>query len=89
MSTVTDNDLKELKDLINNRFEQLDQNMIELKLEQRELKARLDSMTPAMNKIFDLSEKVGELKNWRQFVFTVIAVVASGAIGWFIRNNQL
>ena len=39
----------------------------------------------AIQKIPDLSEKFGELKNWRQIAFIIIAAV----VGWFARSGKL
>ncbi|MBF2058017.1 MAG: hypothetical protein IGQ45_12585 [Cyanobacterium sp. T60_A2020_053] len=55
MSTVTDNDLRELKDLINDKFN-------ELRLNQEKIMTRLEDWKPSIDKISDLSEKVGESK---------------------------
>jgi uncharacterized coiled-coil DUF342 family protein len=99
MSTVTDNDLQQLKNLINQKFEETNQNVnkkfeevnnniVELKLEQRELKTRLDSFTPSINKISDLSEKVGELKNWRQIALIIITGVLT-TFFWLLRDSRI
>ena len=37
----------------------------------------MDMFKPAFEQMYSLSEKVGELKNWRQYFFTAIAVLAS------------
>ena len=50
---------------------------------------RLEDWKPAIDKIPDLAEKVGELKNWRQFVIITITASVSGVIGWFLRGGNL
>ncbi|MDJ0660145.1 MAG: hypothetical protein QNJ42_11740 [Crocosphaera sp.] len=50
---------------------------------------RLETWKPAVDKIPDLAEKVGELKNWRQFVIISITATVSGVIGWFLRGGNL
>ena len=50
---------------------------------------RLESWKPAIYKIPDLAEKVGELKNWRQFVLISITATISGVIAWFLRGGHL
>ena len=40
-------------------------------------------------KIPDLAEKVGELKNWRQTVFVIIAAVISAFLGWIARGARI
>jgi hypothetical protein len=37
------------------------------------------------SKLPDISEKFGELKNWRQIAFIIIAAVA----GWFARSGKM
>jgi septal ring factor EnvC (AmiA/AmiB activator) len=70
MSTVTENDLKDLKDLIN----QINHNIIELKLGQAEIKTRLEDWKPSIDKITDLSEKVGEsiLENQKLLLWQIM-----------------
>ena len=77
MSKVTENDLKELKDLIINNHRVLEKGQADLKNKLTDLKeqliaidkrlaiveTRLEDWKPAIDKIPDLAEKVGELKN--------------------------
>jgi hypothetical protein len=93
MSAVTENDLKEIKDLISQlsnkideRFDNLDEKVTQLRINQEKIQTRLDDWKPSIDKVMDLSEKVGELKNWRQFVFTALTILASGALGWYLRK---
>ncbi|MEA5535170.1 hypothetical protein [Crocosphaera sp. XPORK-15E] len=53
------------------------------------IKATLQAQQPLIQKIPDLAEKVGELKNWRQIVFIALTTVAGGVMGWFIRGGTL
>ena len=104
MSTVTENDLKELKDLIinnNKTLEMIINNQKVLEKGQADLKeqltgidkrlaiveTRLEDWKTAIDKIPDLAEKVGELKNWRQFLIITVTAVFSGFIGWLIRGG--
>ncbi|MEA5509681.1 hypothetical protein VB715_07880 [Crocosphaera sp. UHCC 0190] len=110
MSKVTENDLKRLEDLINDRFDRLEEGQKTLEggqktleegqktLEkgQTEIKERLAVIEtrqadwkPSMDKIPDLAEKVGELKNWRQIVIITITSTISGLVGWVIRGGTL
>ena len=83
MSTVTENDLKELKDLIINNHKVLEKGQADLKEHLTEkltaidkrlaiVETRLEDWKPAIDKIPDLAEKVGELKNWRQFLIITV-----------------
>ena len=104
MSTVTENDLKELKELIidnNKTLEMIINNQKVLETGHADLKeqltgidkrlaiveTRLEDWKPSIDKIPDLAEKVGELKNWRQFLIITVTAVFSGFIGWFIRGG--
>ncbi|MGK7872662.1 MAG: hypothetical protein AB4426_04915 [Xenococcaceae cyanobacterium] len=96
MSTVTESDIKELKDLINKRFDELkadgakmSEQIKNLEIGQAKIEARLEEWKPAINKIPDLAEKVGELKNWRQIAFVAITATIGGLVGWLIRGGNL
>lgn len=113
MTTVTENDLKELKDLIlqlSNRInlqnEQVNQKLNDLKVEVAIVKEglngvnkRMDDWKPAITKatdkadavsqkITDLSEKVGELKNWRQVAIIIITGLLT-TLFWLLRDGQM
>ena len=96
MTTITENDIQELKELITNNFTSLETRLVSLKsrltsLERRltsleanqfevkndltEIKTCLEDWKPSINKISDLSEKVGELKNWRQIGLVLTTAV--------------
>lgn len=97
MSTVTENDLKELKDLINSRFDELKEGQKALEIGQAKIEARLEAWSPSIQKITDLTEKVGELKNWKQVGLVVITAMISsifsgmigGVVGWLIRGSRV
>ena len=96
MSTVTENDIKRLEDLINNRFDRLEVGQKTLEKGQIEIKERLavietrqEDWKPSIDKISDLAEKVGELKNWRQIVIITITASIRGFVGWVIREGTL
>ncbi len=110
MSTVTENDLKRLEELINNRFDRLEEGIKALETKQTaleegqktlekgqiEIKERLavietrqQDWKPSIDKISDLAEKVGELKNWRQIVVISITASISGFVGWVLRGGTL
>lgn len=134
MSTVTENDLKELKDLItqlgdrintqsiqmNTQNEQVNQKLNHLTVEVAVIKEslngvnrrfddvnkrfddvnkRLDDWKPAIvkatdkadavaQKMTDLSEKIGELKNWRQVAIIVITGLLT-TLFWLLRDGQI
>ena len=57
----------------------------ELKGEINTVDARIKNVEIAVQKIPEITEKFGELKNWRQIAFIVIAAVA----GWFARSGRI
>ena len=93
MTTVTENDIRELKDLINSRFNELDKkvevNTAVINEKLSSINGRLDTMQASINKIPELAEKVGELKNWRQIAFVTITATIGGIVGWFARGGSL
>jgi hypothetical protein len=103
MATVTRSDLKELKELIvafredtNKRFTGVENRLSGIENRLAIVETRLDEWRPAMAKIPDLAEKVGELKNWKQVGLIVVTAALSsilsgtigGVVGWLIRSGK-
>ena len=95
MTTVTESDIKELKDLITSlgenlgsRMKSLEDGQKSLEIGQGKIEARLEEWKPSINKIADLAEKVGELKNWKQIglvmITAMVSSIFSGTIGGII-----
>ncbi len=96
MTSVTENDLKRLEDLINNRFDELEKGLTAIQKEVNDLRVSvgkvegsLQNQQPFVQKIPDLAEKVGELKNWRQIVIIAVTALISSAVTWVIREGTL
>ncbi|WP_013334721.1 hypothetical protein [Gloeothece verrucosa] len=93
MTTDTNSELKDLKELINTKFEQLDKKLdIYIARSDERLKAiegRLDTMQASVNKIPELAEKVGELKNWRQIALIVLTGTFGSIFGWVLRGGRI
>ena len=103
MTTSSNTDIQELQKLIGDRFDQLDgkieqviedikgidRRLRDIELNQAETKGRMDEWKNSIQKIPDLAEKVGELKNWRQIAFVVIAAFVSGFLGWIARGGKV
>lgn len=95
MSTVTESDIKELKDLINSQFDEVKNRLSSLEIGQAEMRGKLASMETSTGKIPDLAEKLGELKNWKQigvvvitaFISSIFSGLIGGVIGWLIRST--
>jgi uncharacterized protein involved in exopolysaccharide biosynthesis len=64
---------------------------VEAKLEGeiKTVNARLTGLESNTQKIPDLAEKVGELKNWKQIAIIVITGTVSSAIAWFVRGSKM
>ena len=91
-----DNKFNELDKKIDNKFNELDKkiNSVEASLKQEitevrgELKvidARQKNVETSVQKIPEITEKFGELKNWRQIAFIIIAAV----VVWFARSGKM
>lgn len=102
MST-TNNELEQLKELIISRFDKLESRldkvdsrlekvegrMTALEIGQAELKGKISAMESSVQKIPDLAEKMGELKNWKQIAVIFLTAIAGTFFGLFIRGNRL
>ena len=106
MATVTENDIKEIKDLITaqsvqmanmqSQFIDLRTQITDLKVSVGKIEATLKTQQLYLQKVPDLVEKVGELKNWKQVGLIIVTAMISsvmsgtigGAIGWLIRGSK-
>ncbi len=100
MSTITENDIKGLKDLINSRFDELEKSQNEIKqrlgvvetpltdlrINVGKIESTLQAQQPSVQKIPDWAEKVVLLKNWQQIFVICVTASVSGWIGWLIRG---
>ncbi|MEM8719978.1 MAG: hypothetical protein AAGE84_11800 [Cyanobacteria bacterium P01_G01_bin.39] len=50
---------------------------------------RLSNVENSVAKIPEITEKFGELKNWRQTAFVIIAGVVSAFLGWIVRGGKV
>jgi hypothetical protein len=48
----------------------------------------MEAWKPVLDKIPDLSEKVGELKNWRQIALIIITGVLT-TLFWLLRDGRI
>jgi uncharacterized coiled-coil protein SlyX len=79
---------------LDQKIDRLDQKIdnVETKLNQQSeeiasIKATLQAQQKSVDKIPDLAEKVGELKNWRQFVIITVTATISGFMGCGLVNS--
>jgi hypothetical protein len=50
---------------------------------------RLKVLETTAQKLPDLAEKVGELKNWKQVAIVVFTASVSGTIAWFLHSGKV
>jgi uncharacterized ion transporter superfamily protein YfcC len=81
--------LEEIFKQINGKLDKIDEKLDKQTEEIATIKATLQAQQSSVQKIPDLAEKVGELKNWRQIVIIFVTAVVSGAIGWLTRGGTL
>jgi len=65
-TTTIETDLKEVLAKIDSRLERIEITQSELKESIIKIETTLQIQQPYVQKIPDLAEKVGELKNWKQ-----------------------
>ena len=86
----------ELDKKIENKFNELDkkidkvesalkQEISEVRGDLKAIDARQKNVEISVQKIPEITEKFGELKNWRQIAFIIIAAV----VGWFARSGKM
>jgi chromosome segregation ATPase len=66
-------------------------NNVETKLEGQiaVCNTKLAGLESTAQKLPDLAEKVGELKNYKQVAIVIFTASVSGAIAWFLRSGKL
>lgn len=82
MTTITDTDFKELKDLITAQSSQIaniQTQITDLRISVGKIEATIQTQQPYIQKIPDLAEKVGELARWRQIGYNLLAGIV-GAV---------
>ncbi|MEL6438060.1 MAG: DUF1664 domain-containing protein [Cyanobacteria bacterium J06621_8] len=76
------NELKfELKEDIN----RVEKRIIKLESDLQGMDKRISNIETSVQKIPEITEKFGELKNWRQIAFIIIAAV----VGWLSRSGRM
>ena len=103
MSTFTEIDLKRLEDLIiasreenRQRFTALEaattaiqKEISDLRVSVSKVEGSLQNQQTFVQKVPELAEKVGELKNWRQLVIIALTALISSTLTWVIRGGGL
>ena len=95
-TTTIETDLKEVLTKIDSRLERIKTTQSELKESIIKIETTLQTQQPYVQKIPDLAEKVGELKNWKQIGLIIATAMVSsifsgtigGTIGWLIKGSK-
>ena len=91
-----DKKFNELDNKIDRKFNELDKKVDSIKSELKQeisdvrgdikvIDARQKNVETSVQKIPEITEKFGELKNWRQIAFIIIAAI----VGWFARSGRM
>jgi hypothetical protein len=81
--------LENLREENNKQFVNLHKEITEVKIITAKIEGTIQSQAVLTQKIPDLIEKVGELKNWNQIAIVAITAFTSATITWFIRGGNL
>jgi len=81
--------LETLREENNQQFINLHKEITEVKIITAKIEVTIQSQAILTQKIPDLIEKVGELKNWKQIAIVAITAFTSATITWFIRGGNL
>ena len=76
--------INQLEKKVDKTKSELQEQIIKLEGEIKIVDSRQKNVEIAIQKIPEITEKFGELKNWRQIAFVVIAATAS----WFARGQN-
>ena len=80
-----DHKFNELDRKIDNVESNLKQEISDVRGDLKAIDARQKNVETSVQKIPEITEKFGELKNWRQIAFIIIAAV----VGWFARSGRM
>ncbi len=81
--------LETLREENNQQFINLHKEITEVKIITAKIEGTIQSQAILTQKIPDLIEKVGELKNWKPIAIVAITAFTSATITWFIRGGNL
>jgi molybdopterin converting factor small subunit len=80
--------IETLREENNRQFVNLQKEITEVKIITAKIEGTIQSQAVLTQKIPDLIEKVGELKNWKQIAIVAITAFTSATITWFIRGGN-
>jgi seryl-tRNA synthetase len=82
-------DIVRVENKLEKQITKLEGDIKTLHVEVKGIDKRLSNVESSMLKIPEITEKFGELKNWRQTAFVIIAGVVSAFLGWIARGSRL
>ena len=68
------------------KLDKLTDAVTDIKTDIAYIKGKLDAQEKVVEKIPDLIEKLGELKNWKQIAVIVLTGSLSSILAWLIKN---
>ncbi len=82
-------DIAQVETKLEKQIIKLEGDIKALHVEVRGIDKRLSNVENSVTKIPEITEKFGELKNWRQTAFVIIAGVVSAFLGWIARGGKI
>lgn len=70
------------------KLDNISDNISDMKTDIAVIKSKLEGQQKAVEKIPDLAEKVGELKNWKQIGLILTTAIISTVFGWILRSGK-
>lgn len=80
--------IDKLQQDVSNLKDEFQENITTLRVDVGKMQVRMDEWSNSIQKIPDLAEKVGELKNWRQIAVIVITGTVGTILGWIVRSGK-
>ena len=82
-------DIARVEGKLEKQITKLEGDVKTLHAEIKGIDKRLSNVEVSATKIPEITEKFGELKNWRQTAFVIIAGVVSAFLGWIARSGRV
>jgi prephenate dehydratase len=77
-----------LETKVETKIENLQKEISDLRVNVSKVEGILQNQQQFVQKIPELAERVGELKNWRQIVIIAVTALISGAVTWVVRGGS-
>ncbi len=81
--------ITQVENKLEKQITKLEGDIKTLHAEVKGIDKRLSNVESSVTKIPEITEKFGELKNWRQTAFVIIAGVVSAFLGWIARGGRV